>query len=132
LKVNGNGHGPAPALSSAPLPKRVDGATPSLFNGSPEAAYSQFLHSISDRGREFLGILRDNPSGIDGNDLVDKLGFKSTSQIGGLTGGGLAKVANRIGLDLKLIYSTEATIIDGNRRLAFYPGKLLLSEKPAL
>lgn len=93
-----------------------------------------FLDAISDRGRVFVSELKHHPSGIDAYELAKRIGYADPRQIGGLTGGGLAKIATRYGIKLADVYRTEITFPEGKRTVTFYPGKLivaLIEQKPA-
>jgi hypothetical protein len=99
--------------------------------------YAEFVSDLSERGREFIRIVRQHfAGGIEANDLAGKLGFQDARQIGGLTGGGISKIAKRYGIKVKDIYRAETTFPSGKRRVTFYPGKLPLTmdkeEKPAV
>lgn len=81
-------------------------------------------------------IKHHSREGVEAFELAQKLGYESPRQIGGLTGGGLAKAANRFRIPLKDVYRTEITFPEGKRRVTFYPGKLVVSllqkeQKPA-
>jgi hypothetical protein len=124
VKSTSNGHSAqVPASNSSAAQHWV----PSSATG-----YAQFMEDISDRGRKFIELLKANPTGIEANSFAAMLGFTSPSQIGGLSGGGLAKVAKNTKVDLRKIYRTEITTPNGNRTVTFYPGELLLNEKPAV
>jgi hypothetical protein len=88
--------------------------------------YKPFLDAVSDRGRQFIDTLKSNPDGIEASDLAALLSLDSAAQIGGITGGGLAKLAKRFQVELKRVYRTEVTKVKGQRVLKFYPGELLL------
>jgi hypothetical protein len=99
--------------------------------------YAEFVNDLSERGRDFLRIVRQHfAGGIEANTLAGKLGFQDARQIGGLTGGGISKIAKRHGIKVKDIYRAETTFPTGKRTVTFYPGKLLLAmdkeEKPAV
>lgn len=122
--VGVNGHNPHSAPQSpvkTTLPLRTD--------------YKTFLAHLSDRGRLFVDILKHHPMGIEANDLAAKLDFKDARQIGGLTGGGIAKIAKRHGIKVREIYKMEITSPNGKRTVTFTPGKLVFGseqEKPAV
>lgn len=119
----------AAAMESVNTPRLFE--TTAYTSAGPGPRYQAFLGNISDRGRSFVNILRQHPSGIEANALAAELGFQKTSQIGGLTGGGLSPLAKKHGIEISKVYRTEITKVDGQRRLTFYPGDLLLNEKPA-
>lgn len=112
---------PVSAIAPMQLPMRSD------FKG--------FLKTISDRGRVFISTLRQNPQGIEANALAFKLGYQDARQIGGLTGGGIAKIAKRHAIKIQDIYRAETTFPSGKRTVMFYPGVSVLAmideEKPA-
>jgi hypothetical protein len=124
--VGVNGYGshsaqPSPVSASTTLPIRSD--------------YRGFLDHLSERGRLFIHTLKHNPMGIEANDLAAKLSFNDARQIGGLTGGGIAKIAKRHGIKVKEIYKVETKFPNGKRTVTFYPCKLVFGpeqEKPAV
>jgi hypothetical protein len=96
-----------------------------------------FLAALSDRARSFIGILKKHPEGIEANTLAPLLGLNDPRQIGGFTGGGLAKIAKKFRIKMKDIYKSEVTFPNGKRTRTFYPGKVikrqpLQMEKPAV
>lgn len=96
--------------------------------------FASFFRAISDRGRTFVHLLKLNPNGVDAYDVAKEIGYNDPRQIGGLTGGGLAKIATKYGIRLTDVYRTEITFPEGKRVVTFYPGKLVLAmpeEKPA-
>jgi len=101
-----NGH------SVAPEPKRL---------GAPN--YDGLRKSLSENARKFLRILRENPGGINADHLAEKLGFKSGTQIGGMTGGGISKNANKFHVELTDIYTIEVSQQNGQRITTYKPGK---------
>ena len=121
-----NGHIPIPAALNNEQRQPIPAA---LL--SPQEQLDQFMRGLSERGRQFVQLLKEHPKGIEVNQLVSRLGFTTASQIGGLTGGGLAKVAKRTGVRLPSIYRTQITTPNGVRTVTFYPGKSIASEKPA-
>ncbi|MGD0520398.1 MAG: hypothetical protein ABSA48_04005 [Terracidiphilus sp.] len=125
-----NGHGGTPKVTPAPTNKAP-------VSPSARADFNGFVATISDRGRKFISTLKRNEQGIEANDLARALEFNEPKQIGGLTGGGLAKVAHKQGIDLNDVYRTEITTPNGKRTLTYYPGRLILNilhpeEKPAI
>lgn len=102
---------------------------------SPSDAYASFVKNLSERGGLFLAILGAHPNGIEANNLAGQLGFTDARQIGGLTGAGIARIANKYGLKIKDVYRSEITFPSNKRTVMFYPGKLILGaleEKPAV
>jgi hypothetical protein len=85
--------------------------------------YDGLKKSLSENARKFLRILRDNPSGINADNLAEKLGFKSGTQIGGMTGGGISKNANKFHVELTDIYAIEVSQQNGQRVTTYKPGK---------
>ncbi len=114
---NGHQHMSAvPVLIEEPLRPRPVGPD---FEG--------FTNALSERGRAFLAILRQHQKGIEAHELATALGFADARQIGGLTGGGVAKIAKRFHVNLQHVYSVKVAFPDNKRTVTFYPGKLLLS-----
>lgn len=128
--VNGYGsHAPQEAVASTPAKNLFPIRT------TKEPDFRGFLAKLSERGRLFTDTLRHHRDGIEANLLAGKLGFRDSRQIGGLTGGGIAKAAKGHGIRLKDIYRVETTFPNGTRTVKFYPGKLILGieqEKPAI
>lgn len=87
--------------------------------------YDGFVKAISDRGRVFIKTLQHHPEGIEANALAGKLGYQDARQIGGLTGGGLAKIGKRHGVKMKDVYRAETTFPGGKRTVTFYPCKFV-------
>lgn len=110
--------------------------SPVSIASSPRSDYQGFLEHLSDRGKLFVNILKHHPMGIEANELAGKLSFNDARQIGGLTGGGVAKAAKKCSINLRHVYRTEIIrSLDGKRKVTFYPGKLVLGgeqEKPAI
>jgi hypothetical protein len=127
--VNNNGHdAEAPISYGGPL------ALPFELNEAPN--FNFFVDALSDRGKKFMLELKERIHGIDAYEFASLLGYENPRQIGGLAGGGLAKIAKNTGINLKDVYRTEITFSKGKRTVRFYPGKLLLAlpkeEKPAV
>jgi hypothetical protein len=129
-----NGH--APGATKLSIPANEDLPTPiEITARKPD--FSAFLNAISDRGRDFVRLLRDHPDGIEANELAGKLGYQDARQIGGLTGGGLAKIAKRHSVRLKDVYRAVISFPDGKRTVTFFPQKLIKNlsaeqQKPAI
>jgi hypothetical protein len=85
--------------------------------------YEGFKKKLSDNAKKFLRILRDNQAGITADFLAEKMGFKSGTQIGGMTGGGLSKNANKFHIELSDIYTIEVDHPGGERVTTYKPGK---------
>lgn len=115
--VNGNEH--ANAQTTASVAQSSDLKFPS--ERKPE--YSKFKYGLSVHAEKFVSILHQNPGGISADSLAEKLGFKSTNQIGGVTGGGLSKLAKTFHVDLGAIYIKEVTRKDGQRVVIYTPGR---------
>lgn len=90
---------------------------------SKEPDYIGLKRSLSENAKKFLRILRENPAGINADNLADKLGFKSGTQIGGMTGGGISKNANKYHVELTDIYLIEVSQHEGQRVTTYKPGK---------
>jgi hypothetical protein len=107
---------------------------PELVRVVKEPNFRGFLNGLSDRGQKFIKALLDSPHGIEAYRLAELLGFNEPRQIGGLTGGGIAKIAKRNGVKITDVYRSKVTFPDGKRVVMFYPGKAVLAmdkEKPA-
>ena len=128
-----NGHGPTKSLFTSVS------TSSSRLSAAPVRPYPDFkgfLGTVSERGREFLTIVKQNPDGIEANALAGKLGYQDARQIGGLTGGGLAKVAKQFHIRLRDVYRTDVTFPNGKRTRMFRAGKFIHDwideEKPAV
>lgn len=111
--LNGNGS----HTSVSRRVRSISSSTPELPN------YKAFRESLSERGRKFIDVLRMHPSGILADELAEKLGLHNGVQIGGVTGGGLAKLAPRFHVDLGSIYTVEKKFENGMRRTIYRPGR---------
>jgi hypothetical protein len=98
-------------------------ATVQRFPRTNEPDYIGLKQSLSEKARAFLKLLRENPSGVLREELADKLGFHSGAQIGGMTGGGLAKNAEKFHVELADVYTVEVTRQSGERVVLYKPGK---------
>ena len=132
-----NGHAPAsipaavPTPAPAPPEKEIEMRVATL-----EPDVEGFMAALSDRARSFIEILKKHPHGIEAFALAPLLGLNDPRQIGGFTGGGLAKIAKKFRIKMKDIYKSEVTFPNRKRTRMFYPGKvikrqLLQMEKPA-
>ncbi len=63
------------------------------------------------------------PTGSGSDLLAESLGFKEGSQIGGMAGGGIVKVAKKFGVDAETLYRHQVkfTVAEG-REVTYYPG----------
>lgn len=102
---------------------------------SSKSDFDNFFGDLNDRGRLFILHLRDHPEGIEANALAGLLNLQDARQIGGLTGGGIAKIAKKHKVKIGLIYFSKVAFPGGKRIRMFYPGKLVKAweheEKPA-
>jgi len=88
-----------------------------------EPDYVSLKKSLTDKAKKFLQLLRDNPNGISRDHLSEKLGFSSGTQLGGMTGGGIAKNAEKYHIELTDIYTLEVRHENGQRIVTYKPGK---------
>lgn len=121
LGVNSNndsGHTPTPTRRGRPrkqsVSMRINASTPD---------YAGFKKAISDSGRKFVEVLRLYPNGILADDFAEKMGLRTAVQIGGITGGGLAKIAQRFNVELQNIYTVEKKFENGVRSTTYKPGR---------
>jgi hypothetical protein len=84
--------------------------------------YRAFKASLSDNSRKFFKVLHENPNGLSNEHLAEKLGFASTNQIGGVTGGGIGKRANQYNVNVNDLWNVEVTRENGERRVIYKPG----------
>ncbi|HKI11323.1 MAG TPA: hypothetical protein VKA02_04360 [Candidatus Acidoferrum sp.] len=89
--------------------------------GEPD--FIGFKQNLSVLAKKFLDVLRLNPNGIRAETLAEKMGVKSTTQIGGITGGGMSRLAKRFDVDLDDVYSRETSFEGTERRTIYKPGK---------
>jgi hypothetical protein len=108
-----NGHAPRS------VPQRGASVNPRDF--TPD--YDGFKGSLTAKAKKFFQILRENPNGISADNLAEKLGFSNSSQIGGMTGGGIGKVAPKHGIKAGSLYATEVKRENGKRVVLYRPGK---------
>lgn len=85
--------------------------------------YLGFKLKLSDRGKKFVDVLRHHPEGLQADILAAKMGLQTPTQIGGVTGGGMSRLAPRFGVDLENVYISETTFENGVRRTTYKPGK---------
>ena len=111
LHSNGNGY------------SRANGAPSKLLGAAkPSPDYAKFKAALSEHAKKFFRVLSENHSGISADHLCEKLGFNSTNQIGGVTGGGVSKLANRFHISLEDLYQVEKKYDNGERRVSYKPG----------
>ncbi|MBZ5503739.1 MAG: hypothetical protein LAN59_16145 [Acidobacteriia bacterium] len=111
LSSNGNGHGHLPRR--AELPANSSKRHPN---------YHGLKAVLSDGAKRFFKILHDNPSGISADHLVEKLGFRTSNQIGGVTGGGIGKQAPKFHVKPDDLYTIVVTRDESGRRVIYKPG----------
>ncbi len=87
--------------------------------------FDGFYAVLNDNGKAFIKVLREYPAGIEASELAAKMGLKDATQIGGVTGGGLAKHVMNYSISMSDVYRSEITFPGGKRRTMFYPGRLL-------
>jgi hypothetical protein len=116
--INGNGHVP-PSEPVSQSPKQI--APVRIHDETPD--YAAFKKALSENGRKFVEVLRQYPNGIVADDFAMKIGLKDAVQIGGITGGGLSKLANRCNVELSNIYTVEKKFENGVRRTTYTPGR---------
>jgi hypothetical protein len=109
--LNGNRH------AETPLTRAI-----SQINKVAQTDYHGFFRALTPFGKKFISILRENTQGINAEMLAEKLGFKSTAQIGGLAGGGMGKAAKKHGIDLENVYKRNASSENGVRKVIYFPG----------
>ena len=76
---------------------------------------------MSDKGRQFFRILREHPNGIEGERLAAQLGFTGKNSLGGMSGGGLAKLGKKYGVEISRLYSSEVRFTNGVRERIYKP-----------
>jgi hypothetical protein len=109
-RSNGNGH-----HRTAASPRKY-------MNTRNSPDYAAFKMALSENAKKFFSVLRTNPAGISADHLCEQLGFNTTNQIGGVTGGGVSKLAVRFRIDLKELYSVEKRFDNGERRITYKAG----------
>jgi hypothetical protein len=123
LSTNGHGRGSAHANRA-----RKQGSAASEVR---VPNYPAFFQGLSSRGKKLLEILRENKNGITADRLAEQMGFTTTNQIGGVTGGGMGKLASRYHVDMSTIYVTEVKFDNGTRTTIYKPASELFAHKPA-
>jgi hypothetical protein len=114
-----NGH----ARSETNAPEQRKGASLNPDSFIPD--YIGFKKALTPKAKQFVKILRDNPNGISADHLADQLGFQAPVQIGGMTGGGMGKIAPTYGVDMEDVYVREIKFLNGERRVIYRPGKAI-------
>ncbi len=117
--VGMNGH----AREEAKRPQERKGASLHPADFVPD--YPGFKKALTPKAKLFLKILRDNPNGISADHLASQLGFQAPVQIGGMTGGGMGKIAPTYGVDMENVYVREIKFLNGERRVIYRPGKAI-------
>jgi len=100
----------------------------SLIKASHALSFSKadhrgFMAAITEHAKKFFLILAKNPGGITLDNLAEEMGFDSPMKIGGVTGGGIAKLAPKFGLDSEDLYVREIARKNGERIVTYKPGK---------
>lgn len=116
LSLNGNGS--VNHTSS----KRGDIRTRSLSFHSDKPDYASFKKALTEKASKFFQVLRENPNGITSEKLAEKLGFQSGSQIGGMAGGGITKIAARFGVDVSGLYKVTVKFGTNGRIVTYQAG----------
>lgn len=117
---NGSGHAELTTHARRGRPRKQP-VSMRINDGVPD--YAGFKKTISDSGRKFIEVLRQHPNGILADDLAEKIGLRNAVQIGGITGGGLAKVAQRFNVELQNVYTIEKKFENGMRSTTYRPGR---------
>jgi hypothetical protein len=90
-----------------------------------EPNFHAFIKGLSERALNFMKILHDHPEGIDAIALTPMLGFENPAQLGGLTGPGLSKLAEKHGIKTEDLYRSEVIFPGGVRKRMFHAGPLV-------
>jgi hypothetical protein len=85
--------------------------------------YEGFKKNLTEKAKKFFQLLRENPNGISADHLAGKLGFTNSSQIGGMTGGGIGKIAPKHGIRPEWLYIVNVKRENGVRVVTYRPGK---------
>lgn len=104
-------------------------ATVTLIEAKQGPNVATFFDSLSEKGKTFVDLLRSAPEGIEAYALANLLAFNSPRQVGGLTGGSVAKLAKKYGISIKDVYQSKVSFPEGKRTRIFYPGRLLERNK---
>ena len=94
-----------------------------VLNTRDTPDYKGFMQSITDHAKKFFLVLMKHPDGIALDNLAEELGFDSPMKIGGVTGGGIGKLAPKFGLNPDDLYFRETTRKNGTRTVIYKPGK---------
>jgi|SRR5579859_2547027 len=111
-----NGH-----VSSAGRRTRKQAVSVRINDARPD--YAGFKKALSESGKKFIDVLRQYPNGILSDAFAEKMGLNNAVQIGGITGGGMAKVAPRFHVDLINVYTVEKKFENGTRTTTYKPGR---------
>jgi len=87
------------------------------------ADYKGFWGAITDKAKEFFIALHKVPDGIPLDVLAAELSFDNSMKVGGVTGGGIAKLAPKFGLRTEDLYQRVMTRKKGERIVIYKPGK---------
>jgi hypothetical protein len=105
-------------------PQVVARETASVSHFEPD--YAAFFGSLTPKGKKFIEILAESGEGLSAEELASRIGFKSTASIGGLAGGGLAKSAEKYGVNLDAVYVRDVLLApDGEKIVVYKPGKAI-------
>jgi len=85
--------------------------------------YEGFASAISDHAKAFFLILGQSPHGISLDHLATGMGFDTPMKIGGVTGGGIAKLAPKFGLKSADLYERYVGRKNGERVVVYKAGK---------
>lgn len=88
--------------------------------------YREFFRNLTGQGKRFLHFVKAaGAQGVSAEAVAQNMGLKSRYEIGGITGGGLARKAKRFGVDLDEVYVKTNDSENGVKTVIFKPGKLL-------
>jgi hypothetical protein len=109
------------------LPTRILSARPEIvpLEESSEflPEYDKFKKNLTQKAKQFLSILRQNPNGISADHIAERLGFNTPVQIGGMAGGGMGKLAKKFHVEMENVYTREIKFESGDRIVIYRPGK---------
>ena len=92
-------------------------------SGPTKPDFAGMKSVLSPNARKFLTILQKHAAGISAEDLATAMGFTTGTQIGGVTGGGLVKLAIRFNIEIKDLYTMEVSQQNGKRKAIYRPGR---------
>lgn len=92
--------------------------------------FERLWNRLSENAKRFITVIRSYPDGIEATELAPLLGLKTANQIGGLTGPGISKIAEKFGIKAEDIYRSQVIFPGGVRKRMFYPGRLVLQTNP--